>query len=296
MSEQHHRRLLSFVRRSNRLKPSYQRAWDAALGHELLDVPTAERDTAVAEGFDIDWAGEYGRTAPLIVEIGSGSGEAVAAAAAHNPDVDFLAIEVYRPGAAQLASRIRREGLSNVRVACLDAVEVLDKLLPASSVAELWVFFPDPWHKSKHKKRRLVQPAFVEKAARVIAPTGVWRLATDWADYAVQMREVIGAPSSLMRPAQTRQRVHGPRTSANLFWNPHAGERTGQDSPLTQVRAGDLDAASLGKPTHPLPLQEALDHEGGWAPRYAARVVTDFEQKALDAGRKVFDLTFLRKP
>lgn len=274
--QRHHRKPLSFVRRSNRLKPSYQRAWDAALGRELLDVPTGDRDTAVAEGFSIDWAAEYGRTAPLIVEIGSGSGEAVASAAAHNPDTDFLAIEVYRPGAAQLASRIRREGLSNVRVACLDAVEVLDKLLPAGSVAELWVFFPDPWHKSKHNKRRLVQPVFAEKAARVIAPTGVWRLATDWADYAVQMREVIGA--------------------SPLFQNSHAGEQAGEQSPLTAVRLGDLDAASLGKPTQPLPLEEALDQQGGWAPRYAARVVTDFEQKALEVGRKIFDLTYLRLP
>lgn len=274
--QKHYRKPLSFVRRSNTLKPSYQRSWEAALGQELLDVPHGERDTSVAEGFNIDWSAEYGRTAALIVEIGSGSGEAISGAAAANPDTDFLAIEVYRPGAAQLAARIRREGLSNVRVACLDAVEVLDKLLPQASVAELWVFFPDPWHKSKHKKRRLVQPSFVEKAARAIAPTGVWRLATDWSDYAVQMREVIGASSS--------------------FWNFHSGERAGEQSPLTRVRLGDLDAASLGKEVQPLPLQEALDREGGWAPRYAARVVTDFEQKALNAGRKIFDLSYLRTP
>ncbi|WP_120003959.1 tRNA (guanosine(46)-N7)-methyltransferase TrmB [Nesterenkonia muleiensis] len=274
--QKHYRKPLSFVRRSNRLKPSYQRAWDAALGQELLDVPHGERDTSVAPGFSVDWHAEYGRTAPLIVEIGSGSGEAIAGAAAANPDTDFLAIEVYRPGAAQLAARIRREGLANVRVACLDAVEVMDNLLPAGSVAELWVFFPDPWHKSKHKKRRLVQPSFAERAAQVIAPTGVWRLATDWSDYAVQMREVIGASSS--------------------FWNPHAGRLAGEESPLTQVRLGDLDAASLGKPAHPLPLPQARDDEGGWAPRFAARVVTDFEQKALRAGRKIFDLNYLRKP
>ncbi|NDK32616.1 tRNA (guanosine(46)-N7)-methyltransferase TrmB [Nesterenkonia haasae] len=276
MSEKHYRKPLSFVRRSNRLKPSYQRAWDASLGQELLNVPHGERDTAVEEGFSIDWRAEYGRTAPLIVEIGSGSGEAVAAAAAANPETDFLAIEVYRPGAAQLAARIRREGLSNVRVACLDAVEVLDKLLPADAVSELWVFFPDPWHKSKHKKRRLIQPSFADKAARVIAPTGVWRLATDWSDYAVQMRHVIGA--------------------ADHFRNPHSGQRAGEGSPLTQVRLGDLDSASVGKEVHPMPLPDALDAEGGWAPRFEARVVTDFEQKALNAGRQIFDLTFVRKP
>lgn len=273
-NQPHYRHPLSFVRRSNRLKPSYQRAWDAALGQELLDVPHGQRDTSVAEGFTIDWQAEFGRTAPLVVEIGSGSGEAVSQAAAANPDTDFLAIEVYRPGAAQLASRIRREGLANVRVACLDAVEILDKLLPPESVAELWVFFPDPWHKSKHRKRRLVQEAFVEKAARVIAPTGVWRLATDWSDYAVQMRELISA--------------------SPWFWNPHYGQLAGEQSPLTQVRLGDLDAASLGKETSPLPLEDALDERGGWAPRFAARVVTDFEQKSREAGRFTFDLNFLR--
>ena len=276
MSEnaKHHRRTLSFVRRSNRLKPSYQRAWDAALGQELLDVPHGQRDTSVAEGFSIDWQTEFGRTAPMIVEIGSGSGEAISSAAAANPDNDFLAVEVYRPGAAQLAARIRREALTNVRVACLDAVEVLEKLLPAASVDELWVFFPDPWHKSKHRKRRLIQPSFVDKAARVLAPTGVWRLATDWSDYAVQMREVL--------------------SESPLFWNPHLGQRAGEQSPLTQVRLGDLDAASLDKETHPLPLEQALDEEGGWAPRFAARVITDFEQKSIHAGRRTFDLTYLR--
>lgn len=276
MAEKHHRKPLSFVRRSNRLKPSYQRAWDSALGHELLDIPHGDRDTSVAEGFSVDWRAEFGRTAPFVVEIGSGSGEAVAAAAASNPETDFLALEVYRPGAAQLAARVRREGLSNVRVACLDAVEVIDKLLPADMVSELWIFFPDPWHKSKHKKRRLVQPLFVEKAARVIAPTGVLRLATDWSDYAEQMREVIGASSS--------------------FRNPHLGQRAGEHSPLTEVRLGDLDAASLGRERHPMPLEAALDTEGGWAPRFAARVVTDFEQKALDSGRRIFDLSFIRQP
>ncbi|WP_022872172.1 tRNA (guanosine(46)-N7)-methyltransferase TrmB [Nesterenkonia alba] len=274
------RRPLSFVRRSNRLKPSYQRAWDAALGAELLDIPHGERDTSVAEGFTLDWQAEFSRfgsdgQAPLTVEIGSGSGEAIAHAAAQHPQRNYLAVEVYRPGAAQLAARLRREELTNVRVACLDAVEVLDKLIPAGSLDELWIFFPDPWHKTKHRKRRLVQPPFVDKAARALGSGGAWRLATDWSDYAVQMREVISARED--------------------FTNPHAGERSGEASPLTQVRAGDLDRRSLGKEPEPLPYEEALDTQGGWAPRYPGRVVTDFEQKALDAGRRIFDLTFLRR-
>ncbi len=269
------RRPLSFVRRSNRLKPSYQRVWDAALGEELLDIPHGDHDTSVAEGFSIDWATEFGRAdAPLVVEIGSGSGEAVAHAAAQSPEKDFLAIEVYKPGAAQLASRLRREQLSNVRVAVANAPEVLDRLLPQGSVAELWVFFPDPWHKKKHNKRRLIQDEFIARAARVLPGGGLWRLATDWSGYAEQMREVISA--------------------APEFENLHAGERTGDQSPLTEVRLEDLDNLSLGKDVRPLPWGEAVDTIGGWAPRFTGRVTTDFEAKAVEAGRRIFDLTFVR--
>lgn len=273
-SRTHLRRTFSFVRRSNRLKPSYQRAWDAALGHELLDIPSGDHDTSVAEGFSIDWEAEFGRRAPLILEVGSGSGEAVAHAAAGSPEKDFIAVEVYRPGAAQLASRLRREGLTNVRIAVANAPEVLDRLIPAGGLAELWVFFPDPWHKKKHNKRRLIQEDFIERAARALPEGGVWRLATDWSSYAVQMRELISA--------------------SEHFRNPHAGERAGEDSALTEVRLGDLDAKSLGRETHPLPPEEALDREGGWAPRFSGRTLTDFESKALAVGRKIFDLTFVR--
>lgn len=268
------RRSLSFVRRSNRLKPSHQRVWDAALGQELLDVPHGERDTSVAEGFSIDWEAEFGRQAPLIVEIGSGSGEAVAHAAAQRPDLNFLAVEVYRPGAAQLVARLRREGLRNVRVAVLDATEVLDELMPPGSVAELWVFFPDPWHKKKHNKRRLIQEPFIAKAARALPEGGTWRLATDWSGYAEQMRELLSASQD--------------------FANPHHGERAGESSPLTEVRLHDLDARSLGRETNPLPFTDAVDRWGGWAPRFPGRVQTDFEVKALEAGRQIFDMTFIR--
>ncbi|MCH8569859.1 tRNA (guanosine(46)-N7)-methyltransferase TrmB [Nesterenkonia sp. AY15] len=270
------RRPLSFVRRSNRLKPSYQRTWDAALGEELLDIPHGERDTSVADGFRVDWAAEFGRTAPIIVEIGSGSGEAVAHAAAASPEKDFLAIEVYKPGAAQLVSRIRREGLSNVRVAVANAPEVLDQLFAPGQVAEVWIFFPDPWHKKKHNKRRLVDAGFIERVARVLPAGGVWRLATDWSGYAVQMRSLIGASSQ--------------------FRNLHAGERAGDDSPLTEVRLHDLDAISMGKEPAPLELHQARDDDGGWAPRFDGRVQTDFETKALAVGRRIFDLTFIREP
>jgi len=266
---------LSFVRRSNRLKPSYQRTWDAALGQELLDIPHGERDTSVAEGFSIDWAAEFGRSAPIIVEIGSGSGEAVAHAAANHPEKNFLAIEVYKPGAAQLVSRVRREGLSNVRVAVANAPEVLDQLFAPGEVSEVWIFFPDPWHKKKHNKRRLIDERFIEKVARVLPAEGIWRLATDWSGYAVQMRSLIGASPQ--------------------FRNPHQGERAGDESALTEVRLHDLDAISMGKEPQPLEPEQARDEEGGWAPRFPGRAQTDFETKALTVGRKIFDLSFIRR-
>jgi len=266
---------LSFVRRSNRLKPSYQRTWDAALGQELLDIPHGERDTSVAEGFSIDWAAEFGRSAPIIVEIGSGSGEAVAHAAAKHPEKNFLAIEVYKPGAAQLVSRVRREGLSNVRVAVANAPEVLDQLFAPGEVSEVWIFFPDPWHKKKHNKRRLIDERFIEKVARVLPAEGIWRLATDWSGYAVQMRSLIGASPQ--------------------FRNPHEGERAGDESALTEVRLHDLDAISMGKEPQPLEPEQARDEEGGWAPRFPGRAQTDFETKALTVGRKIFDLSYIRR-
>lgn len=266
---------LSFVRRSNRLKPSYQRTWDAALGQELLDIPRGERDTSVAEGFSIDWAAEFGRSAPIIVEIGSGSGEAVAHAAANHPEKNFLAIEVYKPGAAQLVSRVRREGLSNVRVAVANAPEVLDQLFAPGEVSEVWIFFPDPWHKKKHNKRRLIDERFIEKVARVLPAEGIWRLATDWSGYAVQMRSLIGASPQ--------------------FRNPHEGERAGDESALTEVRLHDLDAISMGKEPQPLEPEQARDEEGGWAPRFPGRAQTDFETKALTVGRKIFDLSYIRR-
>ncbi|WP_261624650.1 tRNA (guanosine(46)-N7)-methyltransferase TrmB [Nesterenkonia marinintestina] len=263
------RRPLSFVRRSNNLPPRRQRAWDAALGHELLDIPHGERDTAVADGFRIDWDAEFGRRAHRVLEIGTGSGEAVVHAAHQNPDTDFIAVEVYRPGVAQLASRLRREGLTNVRIACVDAVELIDKLMPRGTVDELWVFFPDPWHKTKHHKRRLVQEPFIDRVARLLPEGGLWRLATDWSGYAAQMRDLISADAR--------------------FTNLHAGERSGEESPLTAVRHQGLEKQD------PLDWDEALDEVGGWAPRFDGRVLTDFEAKAHEAGRRIFDLTFRRE-
>ncbi len=126
------------------------------------------------------------------MEIGSGQGHAIVHAASARPDVDFLAIEVFRAGMARTMRDADKAGVSNLRLVEANAPEVLQHLLPEASVDELWVFFPDPWHKNKHTKRRLVTPEFAALAARALRDGGILRLATDWEDYALQMRDVLG--------------------------------------------------------------------------------------------------------
>jgi len=142
----------------------------------------------------------FGRTAPLVVEIGSGMGETTAAIAKARPEVDFIAAEVHAPGVGSLLNRIAKEELANLRVIRHDAVEVLQRMIPDASLAAIHLFFPDPWPKKRHHKRRLVQPEFAALAARKLAPGGVVHAATDWPDYAQQMSEVFSG-ESLFLPA-----------------------------------------------------------------------------------------------
>jgi tRNA (guanine-N7-)-methyltransferase len=135
----------------------------------------------------------FGRVAPLVVEIGFGAGEALAARAAAHPDEDHLGIEVHRPGVGRLLLECEAQRLTNVRVSTHDAVEVLRDQVAEGSLARVLLFFPDPWPKKRHHKRRIVQPEFVALVASRLAPGGVFQLATDWAPYAEQMREVLGA-------------------------------------------------------------------------------------------------------
>jgi tRNA (guanine-N7-)-methyltransferase len=142
----------------------------------------------------------FGRNAPLVLEIGSGMGETTAVIAHARPDADFIAVEVHGPGVGSLLNRIAQEGLANLRVIRHDATEVLERMVPDASLAAIHVFFPDPWPKKRHHKRRLVQPPFAALAARKLAPGGVLHAATDWPDYAASMEEVLsGEP--LLQPA-----------------------------------------------------------------------------------------------
>lgn len=157
-----------------------QAAWDrqwSRLGRDLAGLPPGPLDTA-------SW---FGRAAPLVVEIGSGMGESTAATAAAAPEFDHLAVEVYKPGLAQLLLRIETAGISNLRLLRGDAVMLLQDHLSPRTLRGIRVLFPDPWPKRKHHKRRLVGPEFVALAASRLEPGATLHLATDWADYAAQM-------------------------------------------------------------------------------------------------------------
>jgi tRNA (guanine-N7-)-methyltransferase len=142
-------------------------------------------------GFSIqEW---FGREAPLVVEIGCGVGEATVALAARRPECNVLGFEVWRPGVADTLGRLAEAGATNVRLLSVDAVWSMERLLGPGSVHELWTFFPDPWPKKRHHKRRLVTPRFAALASSRLEPGGRWRLATDWPDYARQMQDVLDA-------------------------------------------------------------------------------------------------------
>jgi tRNA (guanine-N7-)-methyltransferase len=134
----------------------------------------------------------FGRSAPLILEIGFGMGEATAHIARVRPDDNFLCCEVHEAGVGALLKRIGEQDLHNIRILRHDAVEVIDHMLSPSSLDGVHIFFPDPWHKTKHHKRRLIQPALVNKLAQRLKPGGYLHCATDWQPYAEQMMEVIG--------------------------------------------------------------------------------------------------------
>jgi tRNA (guanine-N7-)-methyltransferase len=184
------REVLSYSRRGNRLTLRQQEAW--AAHHQAWVIPDEAVDVP---GFSL--ASWFGRTAPVIVEIGSGVGEAIAALAAQRPEADILAFEVWRPGVAQTLELLADVGAENVRLLGVDAMWALEHLFAADTIEELWTFFPDPWPKKRHHKRRLVSASFATLIASRLRPGGVWRLATDWQEYAEQMRAVLDAEPGL---------------------------------------------------------------------------------------------------
>jgi len=187
-----HPPITSFVHHRARLTEGQQAAWDrwwSTRGRDVADLPSWDPAT---------W---FGRTAPLVLEIGSGMGESTAAMAAAAPEVDHIAVEVFEPGLAQLLMRMEDAGLTNLALLRGDAVALLRHRVPAGSLDVVRIYFPDPWPKRKHRKRRLVQPDVVALVASRLRPGGTLHLATDWDDYATQMRAVCSAEPLLCTTA-----------------------------------------------------------------------------------------------
>ena len=204
-------RTKSFTRRTRELPANLARTWEANAHRYVVEPRRGVGYTTVAQDFTVDLAELFGRSAPVTLEIGSGTGEQIVAAAAADPERDFLALEVWVPGIAKLVSKAVDAGVDNIRVIEADAAQALPIMLEDACLDEVWTFFPDPWRKARHRKRRLVSDSFALEVARLLRDGGAWRLATDWDDYAWQMRDVIEA--------------------CELFDNPHTGERPDPGDP-----------------------------------------------------------------
>lgn len=179
------REIRSFVRREGRITSSQKDALENLWPRYGMDAPE--------QSSTLDLATLFGRTAPVVFEIGFGAGDALLFRAERAPEQDFIGVEVHRPGVGRVLNRAEKLGLNNLRVASHNAVEVLRDWLAPESLDELILEFPDPWHKSRHHKRRIVQPAFAALVASRLKPGGLFRLATDWVPYAEHMREVLDA-------------------------------------------------------------------------------------------------------
>jgi len=186
-----HRPIRSFVLRQGRFSPAQRDAYDTLLPRFGIEFSPAP--------LDLDHA--FGRAGPKILEIGFGMGETTAAIAAAQPDRDFLALDVHAPGVGGLLKLLDARGLTNVRVLRHDAVEVVERMIAPAALAGVHVFFPDPWPKKRHHKRRLLQPAFVHELALRLTGGGYLHAATDWEDYAVEMLATLRAEPLLENTA-----------------------------------------------------------------------------------------------
>jgi len=197
----HPQRLIrSFVRREGRLTRGQERALD-----ELW-----ERFGIGNEPGPLNLDNVFGRGAPRVLEIGFGNGASLAEMAAGRPEYDYVGIEVHRPGVGALLLQIEERGLNNIRLVCDDAVEILKHRVTDNSLDRVQLFFPDPWHKKRHHKRRIVNGGFVSLVAQKLKPGGVFHLATDWEDYALHMAEVLARSTDFENTATSGKFVPRP--------------------------------------------------------------------------------------
>lgn len=240
-----HGHIKSFVRRAGRMSEAQHRYLDEMM--PKIGIPY--------QPAPVDLAAVYGRNAPKILEIGCGMGETTAKIAEAHPENDYFGLEVHIPGVGALCKLIAEKQLGNLRIGNHDAVEVVRDMLPEGSLDGIHIFFPDPWHKTRHKKRRLIQPPFVALLASRLKPGGYIHCATDWENYALQMLDVLG------REAQLENSV---------------------DNPSTGALAAALEADSAAG-------------LAGFAPRPDYRPLTKFENRGIRLGHGVWDLVFRKR-
>ena len=256
----HEHKVLSFVRRSGRLDARLQRAWDTYAGTYLLPLNAAEGSLDIRDDWRLtrEWIHDtWGNDHPLIIEIGTGQGENIVAAAAQHPQTNYLALEVYDPGVAHTMLRAGKQQLGNLRIAQINAPELFAKA-DAATVSEVWTFFPDPWPKMKHHKRRIVQPALAVAIHRALVPGGMWRIATDIEDYALHVHEVMDGRTDF-------------RNTGGLTVSLPTGHVGKGNAYLAQ----DMPHADFTESS-----------------RFEGRVLTNFEKKGLDAGRVIHNFAY----
>jgi tRNA (guanine-N7-)-methyltransferase len=216
MTEKYFRTIRSFVKREGRLTPGQQYALDNYWAHFGINY---------TENL-IDFEKIFGRIAPTVLEIGFGNGESLWQMASHHADKNYIGVDVHRPGVGRLLHLIHTSEINNLRLSNYDAVEVLKHQIPDQSLDRVQLYFPDPWHKNKHHKRRIVQPDFVELVAQKLKPGGIFHLATDWEDYALQMKDILNASDTYINLSSDNTFVAKPDERPTTKFE-HRGHRLG---------------------------------------------------------------------
>ncbi|ERH32126.1 tRNA (guanosine(46)-N7)-methyltransferase TrmB [Alloscardovia omnicolens] len=260
------RSVVSFVRRSSTLDARLERAWNTYADDYVLRLDKGEYVLGVADTVRISrdflaqaWGEGFQADGRVIVEIGTGQGENIVVAAAAHPQDNFIGVEVYTPGVAHTVLMAGKNELRNLRMVQVNAPELLSAFEPGV-VSEVWTFFPDPWPKTKHHKRRIVQDSLAQAVHAALKDDGVWRIATDIDDYALHVHEVMDARADFAND----------------------GEKT-VSLATEHVSKGTADLAAQ------LPHADFSESE-----RFEGRVLTNFEKKGLDAGRVIHDFTYRR--
>lgn len=194
-----HPRIRSFIRRQGRATVGQQNAIDNVWSKYCLDPESS-----------YDYSAVFGRDAPLIVEIGFGNGSSLAAMAEANPELNYIGIEVHRPGIGHLMLLLEEKGISNVRIYHHDAIEILEQKIPDNSLAGVHLFFPDPWQKRRHHKRRIVRPSFVDLLNNKLISDGYFHAATDWEHYAKDMLKTLSSNNKLINTSASNQYCERP--------------------------------------------------------------------------------------